>query len=61
MCRIDTFRRRVACRCQALVEYALMLALISVLAIVLMGGFGEHVRNIYLSIIASLVTAGHGF
>ncbi len=46
---------------QALVEYSLILALISVVAIAILGGFGEHIRNIFLSIIASLAAAGHGF
>jgi Flp pilus assembly pilin Flp len=46
---------------QALVEYSLILALVSVVAIALLGGFGEHVRSIFLSIIGSLAAAGHGF
>ena len=46
---------------QALVEYSLIMALVSVLAMAVLGGFGEHVRTIFLSIIGSLAAAGHGF
>jgi Flp pilus assembly pilin Flp len=46
---------------QALVEYSLLLALVSVVAIAVLGGFGAHVQSLFLSIIASLATAGHGF
>ena len=48
-------------RGQALVEYSLILAFISVLCIAVLGGFGEQVRGIFLSIISSLASAGHGF
>jgi len=46
---------------QALVEYSLILALVSVVAIAVLGGFGAHIQNLFLSIIASLAAAGHGF
>jgi Flp pilus assembly pilin Flp len=39
---------------QALVEYSLILALVSVVAIAVLGGLGEH-------IITSLSQAGNGF
>lgn len=42
---------------QALVEYALVLAVISVLTIVYVGGLGEQVRSLYMYIIDSLATA----
>ena len=48
-------------RGQALVEYSLILAFISVLSIAVLGGFGEQVRGIFLNIISSLAAAGHGF
>ena len=46
---------------QALVEYSLILALISVVAVAVLGGLGETIRHIFLSIIASLASAGNGF
>jgi len=48
-------------RGQALVEYALVLTFISVLSIAMLGGFGEHIRGVFLSIMASLAAAGSGF
>jgi len=44
-----------------LVEYALVLTFISVLSIAMLGGFGEHIRGVFLSIMASLAAAGSGF
>jgi len=46
---------------QALVEYALVLSFISVLCIAVLGGLGESVRGVFLSIMASLAAAGNGF
>ena len=40
-----------------MVEYALVLAVISVLTIVYVGGLGEQVRSLYMYIIDSLATA----
>ncbi len=55
------FRQLKNIRGQALVEYSLILAFISVLSIALLGGFGEHIRNVFLSIMGSLAAAGNGF
>jgi Flp pilus assembly pilin Flp len=44
-----------------LVEYALVLALISVVAIGVLGGFGQQIRGIFVAISTSLAAAGNGF
>ena len=46
---------------QALVEYALVLALISVVAIAVLGGFGQQIRGVFLAISSALAAAGNGF
>ena len=44
-------------RGQTLVEYALVLAVISVLTIVYMGGLGEQIRSLFDYVTNSLATA----
>jgi len=60
-CGDRSFRPIKHIKGQALVEYSLVLAFISVLCIAVLGGFGESVRGVFLSIMASLATAGNGF
>jgi Flp pilus assembly pilin Flp len=56
-----TSRGRRGCSGQAVVEYALVLSLVSVVAIAVLGGFGQEIRGVFLSIINSLAAAGNGF
>jgi Flp pilus assembly pilin Flp len=51
------FHRRRSSRGQSLVEYALVLAFISVLSICVMGAMGEQIRGLYLTIINALSAA----
>jgi Flp pilus assembly pilin Flp len=53
--------RRVFERGQALVEYALVLAFISVVSIFVMSGMGLEIRGLFLNIIGALHEAGNGF
>jgi Flp pilus assembly pilin Flp len=48
-------------RGQALVEYALVLAFISVLCIMVLSVMGLQIRGLFLNIIAALHEAGGGF
>jgi Flp pilus assembly pilin Flp len=46
---------------QSLLEYALVLAFISVLTITYMNGLGTQIRGLFFSVIDALSAAGHGF
>jgi Flp pilus assembly pilin Flp len=46
---------------QTVVEYAVVLAFISVLCVTYLSALGEQIRGLFLSIINALAAAGHGF
>jgi Flp pilus assembly pilin Flp len=61
------FRSSILCRQayrkkgQAIVEYALVLSVVSVLTITYMGGLGEQVRSLYMYVIDALAAAFSAF
>jgi len=54
------FRRRVKCRGQTLVEYALILAFISVVAISILINLGTNLRAVYTTIDSQVARAPGG-
>jgi Flp pilus assembly pilin Flp len=46
---------------QTVVEYALVLVVISVLCVSYLSALGEQIRGLFLSIIGALSAAGNGF
>jgi len=60
--RVGTALRRFKSRNgQTVVEYAVVLAFISVLCVTYLSALGEQIRSLFLSIINALAAAGHGF
>jgi Flp pilus assembly pilin Flp len=49
-----SYRRNKSTKGQTIVEYALILSLVSVLTIVIMSGLGVEIRSLYLPIIDAL-------
>jgi Flp pilus assembly pilin Flp len=56
-----SFRRSKSRKGQTVVEYAIVLAFISVLCVTYLSALGEQIRGLFLSIINALAAAGHGF